>query len=210
MDGTFAPEIWLQLLINLSRYIDGRISLSGKHSAQVAEWSRATARRLGWEEGELRAIYLAALLHDIGKVGVPDEVLSKAGPLSEEEWLLMKLHPIVGANIIKSQKAIAHLAPVIYHHQEKYDGSGYPQGLRGEDIPGGARILAVVDAYDAMTDRRVYRIPLTHEEAVGELKRNGGTHFDPRVVSAFLEAAAPAPVYKGSGASPHLRIYHRF
>lgn len=181
-------EVWIQLYINLSRYIDSRVCTQGGHSALVAQWVRSTARALDVKEEEIFSVYWAALLHDIGKIGVPDNVLMKNGPLSEEEWVVMKMHPTIGANMVKSLKRIEHIAPYIYSHQEKYDGSGYPQGLHGEEIPIGARILAVVDAYEAMTHERVYRKARTHEEAVAELRRTEGKHFDPVVVEGFLYA----------------------
>lgn len=187
------PEVWMQFLINLSRYIDSRVSFNGRHSSQVAYWGKATARKLAYAETDERSIFFAALLHDVGKIGVPDEILIKAGPLSAEEWTMMRLHPIVGANIVRSLKPIAHIAPLINAHQERYDGSGYPSGLKGDEIPLGARILAVVDAYEAMTNDRVYRKARSSEEATQELKHNGGTHFDPKVVDAFLQVVTTRP-----------------
>jgi putative nucleotidyltransferase with HDIG domain len=191
-------SFWISLLLYLSKYIDSRVSSSSKHSTQVAQWVKTTARKLNCDEEEVRSIYWAALLHDIGKIGVPDKVLSKAGPLTDEEWDVMKLHPTVGSNIVQSLKAISHIAPVIYAHQEKYDGTGYPEGLQGEQIPLGARILTVVDAYDAMTSDRHYRKGRSHEEAAEELLQLGGKQFDPMVVEAFLEvipSSAQASVY---------------
>jgi len=179
-------EVWVQLYINLSRYIDSRVCTQSGHSALVAQWVRSTARALEVKEEEILSVYWAALLHDIGKIGVPDDVLMKNGPLSEEEWVVMKMHPTIGANMVKSLKKIEHIAPYIYSHQERFDGSGYPQGLHGEEIPIGARILAVVDAYEAITHDRVYRKARTHEEAVAELRRMEGKHFDPAVVEGFL------------------------
>jgi putative nucleotidyltransferase with HDIG domain len=153
---------------------------------------RLTARIFGLDEEVVQSIYWAGLLHDIGKIGVPESVLCKNGPLSCDEWTVMKLHPTVGANMVTSLKRLAHIAPFIYSHQEKFDGSGYPQGLHGEDIPIEARILAVVDAYEAMTHDRVYRKALTHEEAIDELNQLGGAHFDPHVVDCFLDALQAA------------------
>jgi putative nucleotidyltransferase with HDIG domain len=184
-------SFWIKLLLYLSRYIDSRVSGCGKHSTQVAQLVKTTARKMDCEEEEVRSVYWAALLHDIGKIGVPDKVLSKAGPLTEDEWDVMKLHPAVGSNIVQSLKSISHIAPVIYAHQEKYDGSGYPEGLQGEQIPLAARILTVVDAYDAMTTDRHYRKARTHEEAAKELLQLGGKQFDPQVVEAFLEVVPP-------------------
>jgi putative nucleotidyltransferase with HDIG domain len=180
-------SFWISLLLYLSRYIDSRVSRCGKHSTQVANLVKTTAQKMDCEEEEVDSMYWAALLHDIGKIGVPDKVLSKAGPLTDEEWDIMKLHPAVGSNIVQSLESISHIAPVIYAHQEKYDGSGYPEGLHGEQIPLGARILTVVDAYDAMTSDRHYRKARSHNEATKELIQLGGKQFDPQVVEAFLE-----------------------
>jgi putative nucleotidyltransferase with HDIG domain len=182
-------EVWIQFLINLTRYIDKQVSFTGKHSAQVAFWTRSTARVLKQDEETAKTLFWAAMLHDVGKIGVPENVLSKAGPLSDSEWTIMRMHPILGANIVKSTKVFDMVAPVIFHHQEKYDGSGYPLGLKGTEIPLGSRILAVADAYAAMTSHRVYRLALGPKEARQELSRNRGTHFDPQVVEAFLEVA---------------------
>jgi putative nucleotidyltransferase with HDIG domain len=182
------PQIeWVNLILYISECIDRRISKSGKHSVQVAELTKNTAQRMSLNERETQTIYWAALLHDIGKVGVPEFVLMKNGPLNKREWSVMRLHPTIGANIVSSLKEIAYLAPIIHAHQEKFDGSGYPFGLRGEKIPLGARILAVVDAYDAMTDERVYRKARSHEAAVEELRNLRGKQFDPEIVQAFIQ-----------------------
>jgi HD-GYP domain-containing protein (c-di-GMP phosphodiesterase class II) len=186
----YPQEVWIQFLINLSRAIDSRVSHSGRHSAQVAYWVRSTARQLKFSEKEVNAMFWAAMLHDVGKISVPDEVLSKAGPLTSDEWKIMRLHPIVGANIVGTQRQFVDIAPYIYSHQEKYDGTGYPAGISGEEIPLGARILAVADAYEAMTDHRVYRMALSRHEATRELRYLGGRQFDPEVVETFLEVVA--------------------
>jgi putative nucleotidyltransferase with HDIG domain len=194
--NTYPEEVWVKLLISLSRYIDTRVSYSGRHSAQVADWVKSLARRLLLDEKEVTAIYWASLLHDIGKISVPGDVLSKQGPLSEDEWSIMRLHPTVGANIVKMLKSIEHIAPYIHYHQEKYDGSGYPNGLRGAEIPLGARIVAVADAYEAMVSERYYCKARTHHEAIQELRRMEGYHFDPEVVEAFVEVMSPVECYK--------------
>lgn len=181
-----SEQILIKLLIDLSQYIDSKVSKSTNHSSRVAHLAKSTGRSLLMNTHSLRSLYWAALLHDIGKIGIPEEVLSKAGPLNDDEWALMKLHPTVGANIVKKMKALTVIAPVIRSHQEKYDGSGYPTGLFRDQIPQAARILTVVDAYEAMTSDRVYRHACSHKQAVTELQDNSGSHFDPLVVEAFL------------------------
>lgn len=189
--NTYPDEVWVKLLISLSRYIDTKVSCSGRHSAQVAFWVKSLAHQFTMSEKEINGLYWASLLHDIGKIGVPLDVLSKEGPLDKNEWALMKLHPTIGANIVKLLKSIEYVAPTIHYHQEKYDGSGYPEGLQGEDIPLGARLLAVADAYDAMTSERYYAKARPHEEALHELVQLKGQHFDPTVVDTFVEIVAP-------------------
>ena len=180
---------WIPFLIGLTHYIDSRVSTNGRHSSQVARWARSTAQHLGCTAKEVDDIYWAARLHDLGKIGVPEDVLTKAGPLTDHEWAVMRLHPTVGANIVHSVSQLAHLSPAIFTHQERYDGSGYPRGLKGEEIPLGGRILAVVDAYDAMVNDRYYRKGRSPYEAARELRAYSNRHFDPRVVNAFLTVA---------------------
>jgi putative nucleotidyltransferase with HDIG domain len=184
---------WFRLLARLSRSIDYHVDQQGVHSAQVAYWAKFTARQLGFSHADAQAIYWAARFHDIGKAAAPGHLLSKGGPLSEDEWRLIRLHPAVGANIIEQVPQAAALAPWIYHHQEKFDGTGYPDGLRGEQIPLPARLLTVVDAYDAMTNHRCYRPALGQELALRELTENSGRHFDPQVVAAFLRVVQRYP-----------------
>ena len=130
---------------------------------------KATAVRLRLSPRAVEKAFLAALVHDIGKISVPLDVLSKPAPLSADEWMVMKLHPVVGANIVQSADRLAGIAPIVHAHQEKFDGTGYPNGLRGEAIPIGARILCVADAYEAMTEDRVYRSALSPSEAAREI-----------------------------------------
>lgn len=180
-------ETWIHLLLSLSRYIDAQVCRAGQHSMRVAHWAVSLAERLHLDGRLLNAMYWAALLHDIGKVGVPMQILSKNGPLTDDEWVLMKLHPAIGANMVKSLKVLTDIAPFIHSHQEKFNGSGYPEGLAGKDIPLGARILTIVDAYEAMTTDRSYRTALSHEAAIVELRAQVGKHFDPELVERFLE-----------------------
>ncbi len=185
--NTPANQSGLSFLLNLSRQIDSQVTISGSHSSQVAQLARETARRILLSEFEIRTIYWASLLHDIGKVGVPPEILSKSGSLDESEWQYIRLHPVIGANIIRNCGLISSTYLTILHHQEKFDGSGYPCGLKGESIPISSRILAVVDAYDAMTNHRVYRQPLSENQALDELWKHRNTQFDPRIVEQFIK-----------------------
>jgi len=128
------------------------------------------------------------LLHDIGKIGIPDAILLKPGPLTPEEWKVMRTHPEIGKRLIERIPFLRGAIPIVYSHHEKWDGSGYPRGLGGADIPLGARIFAVVDAFDAMTFGRPFRRPLTVGAALAELDRCSGTQFEPAVVRAFVDA----------------------
>jgi putative nucleotidyltransferase with HDIG domain len=181
---------YLETVLSLAKAVDARDSYTSDHSQRLAVWAESVAVELGCDESEIQDILWAALLHDIGKIGVPDDILRKPGPLTEAEWSIMKQHPIIGAEIIDPVRSLSEVAPLIRAHQEKYDGSGYPDGLVGEAIPLGARILAVVDAYSAITDDRVYRQARSHAEAVEELRRCAGTQFDPQVVEVFLALLA--------------------
>ena len=168
--------------------LDLRDHVTSGHAHRVTDLASVVARQMGLPKEEARQIEKAAILHDIGKIGVADTVLSKPGPLSEVEWAEMKRHPELGYQIIQGIGFLKEVAEIVYAHHERFDGHGYPRGLQGEAIPLGARIFAVVDAYDAMTSHRPYRRAVPHREAVVEIIRNSGTQFDPRVVRAFLEA----------------------
>jgi len=156
------------------------------HSDRTVEFAAAIAKGIGLSPEGTDHIKYAAILHDIGKIGIPESILNKPGPLTEEEFEVMKKHPELGANIVKQIKFLAPVAPIIFHHQERFDGKGYPVGLSGEAIPIGSRIIAVLDAFDAMTSDRVYRKAPGKERAISELKQFSGTQFDPQVVESFL------------------------
>jgi len=156
------------------------------HSRRVVEMTLQLARRLGIEDQQLAAVRRGALLHDIGKMAIPDAILQKPGPLNEEEWKMMRQHPLFALQMLENIPFLRSALDIPYCHHEKWDGSGYPRGLRGEEIPLAARIFAVVDVWDALTSDRPYRRAWSNEQALKYLKDQKGKHFDPRVVDAFL------------------------
>jgi putative nucleotidyltransferase with HDIG domain len=160
------------------------------HSSRVASYAGAIARELGLEDGAVDELQTGAILHDIGKIGVGDGVLSKPGRLSEAEFAEIKDHPRRGARIIDAFNRSSTVLGVVFHHHERYDGRGYPAGLRGVDIPLCARIVNVADAYDAMTTNRPYQATKTRSEAIAELRLGAGSQFDPDVVNALENAFA--------------------
>lgn len=156
------------------------------HAQRVARYMELIAREVRTPKGDLPTLRRGALLHDLGKIGMPDEILQKAGELGEAEWATMKQHPAYGARILAGIPFLKGATEIVRHHHEHYDGSGYPDGLAGDDIPVGARIFAVADALDAMTSNRPYRKAISFADARSEIERCGGRQFDPAVVTAFL------------------------
>lgn len=175
-----------ETVVALSNAMDARDAYTAAHSEEMADWAVTVAEEMGCSDDEIEAIRWAGLLHDIGKIGVPDGTLRKRGPLTEEEQRVMRRHPAIGADIVAPVTRLSDAAPIIRGHHERYDGSGYPDGLASDEIPLGARILAVADAYSAMRDERPYEPARSHEEAVAELQQCAGGQFDPEVVVAFL------------------------
>lgn len=172
----------------LAEAVDVRDSYVAGHSQRTGALAEQVARMMDLPEDQIQDIRYGAILHDVGKLSVPDAILKKIGPLSAEEWKVIRRHTIAGARILSPVTRLARAAEIVRYHHERWDGTGYPEGLRGEAIPLGARIVAVVDAYTAMIDERTYRRALTPEEAIEELQRQAGTQFDPTVVAAFLRA----------------------
>jgi diguanylate cyclase (GGDEF)-like protein/putative nucleotidyltransferase with HDIG domain len=173
----------------LLRVIAERHPDLGEHVDGVAALAEATARELGMSDEQRTAVRQAAALHDIGKAAVPDAILNKPGPLSEDEWVFMRRHTVIGERIMQAAPALAAAAPLVRSSHERFDGAGYPDALAGREIPLGASVIAVCDAYDAMVSDRPYRAALTHAEALAELQRCAGTQFDPAVVRAFVAAS---------------------
>src|ERR1700694_761548 len=155
----------------------------------------AGAERMGRSRDEAAAVRLGAILHDVGKIGIPDRILRQSMALTEDEMAWMRRHPQIGADIIGPVEGLHHVAPLIRHHHEKFDGTGYPKGLKGEEIPLGSRIISVADAFEAMVADRIYRPSLGLNKALEEIKTGRGSHFDPRVVDAFLDLIATDTVH---------------
>jgi HD-GYP domain-containing protein (c-di-GMP phosphodiesterase class II) len=162
---------------------------TGVHSTRLAEWALHVAEELGLDESSLGDLEIAALLHDIGKIGIPDAILNKPAKLTAEEYALMKKHPEYGWAVLRQIPGMESASLVILHHHENFNGTGYPAGLRGEEIPLGSRIVSVIDAFDAMVSNRPYRQGLPFEEAERRLLEASGTQFDPNVVKSFLPLA---------------------
>lgn len=180
-----------QMLIHIVKTLAGTIDAKDKytkgHSSRVADYSREIARRYGYTGTELTNIYMMGLLHDIGKIGIPDSVINKPGKLTDKEFELIKTHPVLGGGILRNIKEMPELAWCARCHHEKYDGTGYPDGFKGEEIPEQARIVAVADAYDAMTSYRSYRDPMPQKKVLHEIEKGSGTQFDPQFAKIMLQ-----------------------
>jgi putative nucleotidyltransferase with HDIG domain len=179
----------------LAHAIEAKDGYTIQHCENMTGRAVALAQAMGLPAKELENIRMGAILHDIGKIGIPDAVLNKPGKLTNEEYELMKQHAAIGARIVQSVGALQGVVPIIRYHQERYDGSGYPEGLKGEEIPIGARIIGVVDTYGAMTEDRVYRATPGHYKALDELQRLAGKQFDPTVVAAFISLLEEHPEF---------------
>ncbi len=191
------------LICAINQLLDLRDLNTGVHSTRLAEWALHVARDLGLQENLLGDIETAALLHDIGKIGVPDSILNKPAKLTDHEYDVMKKHPEYGWAVLKQVPGMERASLIVLHHHEGFDGKGYPAGLRGSEIPMGSRIVSVIDAFDAMVSCRPYRNGLPFEEAERRLLQAAGTQFDPAVVQSFLplaRAEMPA-VFAAAGTS---------
>lgn len=184
---TRTQKMFLNILQVMAKVLEAKDSNTRSHSENVAKYARQIARRLGYCEEEMEAIQIAGILHDFGKIGVDEALLRKPGSLTDAEYQNIKQHPLIASIILEPLDELKAVIKDIRHHHERYDGSGYPDGLSGGDIPLGARILSIADSYDAMTSRRSYHEPLKAEVAINELKRCAGTQFDPELVVIFEE-----------------------
>ena len=185
-EGQATPAAHGDIIAALASTLGERDRYTGAHSESVVELAARVGEALAMDAERIGVLRSAALLHDIGKLGIPDEILHKAGPLDEHEWELMREHPAIGERILRAIPGMGSVARVVRHEHERWDGGGYPDGLAGEAIPLEARIILACDAYHAMTSDRPYRKAMPHHEAVTELTTHAGTQFDPKVVETLV------------------------
>ena len=187
-DHVLRDSLFMNSLQFMTSMVEEKDHYTHRHAESVTGYAVITAQSLGLGKDEIYHVGLAALLHDLGKIGISDEILTKKGPLSIDEMARIRSYPLIGAEILKRSTNFKQVLPMVLHHRERYDGHGYPGQLKGEAIPIGARIIGVVDAYYAMLSERPYRTALTQTESIVELRRCAGTQFDPQVVEAFVHS----------------------
>lgn len=171
----------------ISSALDARDPYTGDHSRRVSDTATLLAKMLGLSDDEIQEIHIAAHLHDIGKIGIPDSVLLKPGRLDDDEWKMMKRHPQIGADILAKSPSFSRISAIILHHHERYDGNGYPFGAKEQEIPLGSRIIAVCDSIDAMASARAYRKALPLDTVYEEIEKNIGLMYDPNVAKKLLD-----------------------
>jgi putative nucleotidyltransferase with HDIG domain len=187
------PPAVVETVTSLALAIDAKDQYTQGHSQKVSAYAVMLAQALGLEQAEVEEIRLAGLLHDIGKVGIPEGILNKSGPLDATEWETMKTHTELGAKILEPLETMSRIRLMVRHHHEYYDGSGYPDRLQGETIPYGSRVIAIADSYDTITSERSYKKGRSPEEAFTELERCAATQFDPAIVRVFVEKMRRLP-----------------
>ena len=193
VSGDTLPAVVVETVTSLAFAIDAKDHYTQGHSQKVSAYAVMIAQALGMAQADVEEIRLAGLLHDIGKVGIPETILNKSGPLDASEWETMKTHTDLGARILEPLRPMVRIREMVRHHHEFYDGSGYPRRLEGEQIPHGARVIAVADAYDTITSERTYKKARTPEDAFAELERCAANQFDPEIVRVFIETMRRAP-----------------
>jgi putative nucleotidyltransferase with HDIG domain len=187
------PASILETVTSLAYAIDAKDHYTQGHSQKVSAYAALLAEAIGMSEVEVEEIRLGAVLHDVGKVGIPEQILNKSGPLNPEEWENMKSHVTYGARLLEPLEPLARIRQMVLHHHEFFDGSGYPNALAGQNIPLGARILTIADSYDTITSDRSYKKGRTAEEALSELERCANSQFDPELIAAFVRAMRQQP-----------------
>ena len=190
--------ITIESIEAIARTIDVKDTYTNGHSIRVGHFSRIIAKKLGMEGDELENLYYTALLHDIGKIGIPDAILNKPGKLTDEEYAQMKSHTTKGAKILKDISTIPNIVEGAKYHHERWDGTGYPESLKGEEIPYIARIICCADCYDAMATKRTYKEPYTKEKIISEFKRCSGTQFDPDIAKVVVELIESGELREGA------------
>ena len=186
VEGIHAKHNGLSSVYALVSAVEARDPYAYGHSRKVSTYAVALAEAIGLSPGEVSRVSTVALLHDIGKIGIPDKVLNKKGRLNGEDWEAIKAHPRLGANIVGNVPHLVSCVSSILHHHERWDGGGYPEGMKGEEIPIEARILAIADSFEAMTSARPHHPPLSREEAIKRLRQGAGIQFDPKLVEVFI------------------------
>lgn len=179
-------EILDQSIRTFTSFIDAKDSYTRNHSIRVAIYAKEIGRRIGLDEEELQKLYYGTLLHDVGKIGIPDEILGNEGRLSPEEYDIIKTHPMKGVEMLEHFTAIPHISDCAHYHHERYDGKGYPEGFTREQIPLFGRIAAIADSFDVMSLDRKYQKAMSHDEIIEELNANAGTQFDPKLVPVII------------------------
>ncbi|MCR5200734.1 MAG: HD domain-containing protein [Saccharofermentans sp.] len=180
-------EILNQSITTFTYFIDAKDRYTRNHSVRVAMYAKEIGRRLGLEEEDLQNLYYGTLLHDVGKIGIPDNILRNDGSLNQDEYEIIKTHPLKGAEMLKHFTSIPNISDCAHYHHERYDGTGYPEGLKGEKIPLFARIATVADAFDVMSLDRMYQKALDYDSIIAEFKKNSGSQFDPQLVPIIIE-----------------------
>jgi len=184
-----------ETIMAFSEALEARDLYTAGHSRRVMEYSKSIGQRIKLDKQDIENLKRSALLHDIGKIGIPDIILNKQTKLTDEEYAIIKSHPETGAAILKYIKSFKDLVPAVYHHHERFDGEGYPKGVKGAAIPLHARIIAIADTFDAMTSSRSYRKALSFRKALSELEQNKGIQFDPDIADIFIEILNESPYY---------------
>jgi putative nucleotidyltransferase with HDIG domain len=185
-----------ETIMAFSEALEARDEYTAGHSRRVMEYSKSIGQRMKLDRQDIEDLKRSALLHDIGKIGIPDMVLKKQTKLTDEEYAIIKSHPETGASILKYIKSFKDLVPAVYHHHERFDGEGYPDGVKGAAIPLHARIIAIADTFDAMTSSRSYRKKaLSLRTALSELEQNRGIQFDPGITNIFIDILQESPYY---------------
>jgi putative nucleotidyltransferase with HDIG domain len=203
-------ESHLSVIGALVGALEAKEKLTASHSGHTMLYAMRVAETLGLSQDDIATIKLGALFHDIGKIGVPEHLLRKQGQLSADEWAEVRAHPVIGANLLANVPMLDKIRPIVLAHHERYDGTGYPNGLRADQIPLAAQIISVADAFEAMTGERPYRKPMTRKQALRELRSCAGTQFNPVVVEAFIRTVVRERRKAARGvASPHHQIYQQ-